>query len=335
MTHIDMRWMTNYALCSALLLAPMTGCGGGTSEDNTPAAATPTVPVAVVPDATTPVVPILPALPVTPGPVAPASVPAGTGSLVITASAAAAQPQFNASTVAVLTATGGPQLQMVTGTTTTPVGTYVGGGIGNKAILQLSGFDGLKVTDLTSIELETLTTAYASGDGPYVNLLVDLDCVRNEDALPTATLGDLRAGRRMLVLNFSQIPVGSIAATSDGFSRYSIDRNTPVWNIGGTSGLGLIGNPSAPQRPLTAFDSATYPNACIVDARSGDAGLFRDKTADPSCNTTAALTVTDKAVCSAPSLGVLLAVGGSGNQQAFDSRIRSLKVNTRIITFSP
>lgn len=320
-------------------LAALAGCGGS-GENSTPAvpvaapAAAVVVQAVVAPAEVVPEV-VAPAIPVASAPVVPASAPPGTGSLVVTASAAAAQPQFNNSTLAVISATGGPQLQMVTGTTTTTAGTYVGGGVGNKAILQVAGFDGLKITDLDSVQLETLTTAYSSGDGPYINLLVDLDCVKNEDALPAATLGDLRAGRRMLVLNFSQMPPAGITATSDGFSRYSIDRSTPVWNIGGASGLGLIGNPSAPQRALTAFDSATYPNACIVDARSGDAGLFRDRGADPSCNTTAALGATDKAVCSAPSLGLLLAVGGSGNVQPFDSRIRSLKVNTRTITFSP
>ncbi len=264
----------------------------------------------------------------------------GTGTLVIPLTEVvkpadvATMPMLNAASLTI----NGTVMSMATGTSTTTIGTYVGGGNANKVVFQLDSFDGMKLSDFMNAELEFRSDGYTTfDDGPYLNLLVDLDCVRNEDTSPTATLNDLRNGRKVLIMNFyrmaSDLAGAGITATTDGFSKYTADRSTAIWNVAGGDSVGLISNPGRPSRALTAFDSATHPNACIINGRSGDGGLYRNKTADPACDTAAGLAGSAPAVCAAPHAGVLLNAGGSTNVQAYDMRIRNLKINQRTYTF--
>ena len=254
---------------------------------------------------------------------------------VIKPAEVAAMPMLNSSSLTI----NGTVMSMTTGTSTAPVGSYVGGGNANKVVFQIDSFDGMKLSDFLTAEIEFRSDGYTTfDDGPYLNLLVDLDCVKNEDTAPTATLADLRAGRKVLVMNFyrmaSDLAGAGITTTSDGFSKYSVDRSTAIWNVAGADSVGLVSNPGRPSRALTAFDSTTYPNACIINGRSGDGGLFRDKTAAPACDTTAGLASSAPAICAKPHAGVLLNAGGSTNTQAYDMRIRNLKINKRTYTFS-
>ena len=75
-------------------------------------------------------------------------------------------------------------------------------GQGNKAILQLTQFDKLKLSDLNYVDIEYKTIIADGGNVPYLNfylnLVVDLDCIFDED-FSVLTLSQLRARRRIIV----------------------------------------------------------------------------------------------------------------------------------------
>jgi hypothetical protein len=140
-------------LCTALLQ----GCGSG--SDNLSAPATPT------PDPPAPYVP-------------------GTGYLEIDQTAITLMNQLQANSVTLsLVADGGTTVLSITtpATAANPVGQFVGGGTGNKGIVQLDGFDGLKLSDLAGVELDAKMVTGGTSNF-YMNFLVDLDCVKNESS---------------------------------------------------------------------------------------------------------------------------------------------------------
>jgi hypothetical protein len=250
----------------------------------------------------------------------------GSGTLAINTAALGSMPQANS--VTLQTVLDGPDtvLRMLTpATAANPVGAFVGGGTGNKAIVGLSGFAGMKLTDLGGLEFDVKLVA-----GPlnnfYMNFIVDLDC--SADEVPTAlTIADIRARRRVVIWNPD---IASGYAVGSGYTRYAAAFNSNQWNIVGTPNLGMQTNlsPPGPLTPLTGF-----PFACIVDGVSADGGLPRN-TAVPACNTGAALAGTDSAHCGLSTAGALLLLGDSVNLTAREIWVKRLRVRDRVVTFN-
>ena len=249
-------------------------------------------------------------------------------SVVISTSDANAVPPSNLAQVSVIADSAGvPVLQTTTpASATQPVGAYVGGGTGNKSIVGIKGFDGLSISNLQSIEIDT---KFISGttNSLYFNFVVDLDCVKDED-LTTLTLADLKVRRRLVVW----IPTGGVLQ-ADGYTRYSVTRTDASWLMVGSPTYGLGLNPSGPATALTSF--AGYPNACLVDGASGDGGLPRN-TSFPACVSSTALpAATTLGQCSLPTKSVLLIMGDSLNTSALERHVKRLKINDTEVTFSP
>ena len=118
-------------------------------------------------------------------------------------------------------------------------------------------------------------------------------------------------------------------------STLSITDKTPGWYIGGPPQLGVPAPNSNNGNPLAGvdgFDFASYPNACIVDGPSGDAGLFRERTA-AGCDTGAALTAADPARCAKPHAGAILVMGDSVSVAARQWKLQSVSIAGRKYTF--
>jgi hypothetical protein len=255
----------------------------------------------------------------------------GTGQLIIAQPDLNTMPQANSVTASVVTdGSGSRVLSFITPTTTqAPIGTFVGGGRGNKGIVQLSGFDGLKVADMGSLELDTQLIS-GTNNLLYMNFIVDLDCVKNENttASTTLTLADIRASRRILVWDPSF--TGTVLQP-DGYNRYSANTSTAAWFIVGSPSFGIGLNPSGPPTSLTSLVAA-HPNACIADGVSGDGGLPRNVSI-PACVTGAALPTTASAACGVSHAGALLLLGDSGNTSQREWRIKRIKIKDRTATF--
>lgn len=256
---------------------------------------------------------------------------------VITAAEVASMPQLNSATVTVVDGV----VQMKSSETgPSPVGAYVGGGQGNKAVLQLSGLAGMKLADFEemSIEMKALTAQDASNPYVSVNIMIDLDCTQ-APLSPTATVAEARIRHRLLTFDtfykFIQAEPGSISSTE--FSTINITPETGGWRIsaGAVSGdndTGVEEVAHGMQYTLT-FNHALYPNACIVDGISADGGMFRDKTADPACDTDGGLPGTAPAICGKPHTGVFLFMGSSGNFADGDWHVRKVSFNDLTFAF--
>ena len=255
---------------------------------------------------------------------------------VITSAKVAAMPQLNSASLAI----SANVLFMKTYTTTSsPVGAYVGGGNGNKALLQLPGLTGMKLKDFVEMKMElknvsALPKAAGSNVPPYlsVNVMIDLNC--NQSALPTnATIADARSRHRLLTFDpfyeFIQGVPGSISP--DAFKTITFTPNTRGWRISGgavdgDADTGVMEGNYTGQETLT-FNFTQYPDACIVDGVSADGGLFRDKAADAQCNTSAGLATTAPASCGKAHTGVFVFVGDSGKLAAGEWLVRKLSIN--------
>lgn len=259
--------------------------------------------------------------PGTPAPIAP-----GAGSLSLNNTALAAMPQANS--VSINTALDGADtvLRMFTPlTAVNPVGAFVGGGIGNKAIVNLAGFNGMKLSDLGGVEFD-IKVLQGPNNNFYMNFIVDLDCSADE-ALSSLSIADLRLRRRVLIWNPD---IASGYAVGGGYTRYASSFASSHWNLVGTPALGIPANlaPSGPIVPLTG-----YPFACIVDGASADGGLPRD-VANPACATGAALPTTASAACGTPTAGALLLMGDSSNLLQREIYVKRVRVRDRVVTFN-
>lgn len=242
----------------------------------------------------------------------------------------AAQPQLNKAHLA--SAAGVLSMKLDAGSNA--VGAYVGGGAGNKAVLQLPGLAGTKVSDLKRIELELKGDAGGIGQGlpyAYLNFTVDLHC----DATPlpaNATLTDVRARRRILIFDtyYHFMQATNQIATSE-FSSIAITPATPGWRISGGTPVGTVAvNPAYNgSETLEGFDYAAYPDACIVDGITGDGGMPRNASADASCATGAALPGSAPAVCGADYRGPILVLGDSGTTTASQWSFKRVKVEAK------
>jgi hypothetical protein len=291
--------MTKFLTTALMMLsALLVGCGSGGNATTPPS----TMPTVIV----TPYVP-------------------GTGFLEIDQPAINLmnQVQANSATLSLIADGGTTVLSITTpATAANPAGRFVGGGTGNKAIVQLDGFDGLKLSDLAGVELDAkLVTGAASNF--YMNFLVDLDCVKNED-LTTMTIADIRANRRIIVW----IP-GAGVVQPDGYTRYNVSPTDSQWLIVGSPTLSMGPNPSGPATPLGLTG---FPNACIVDGVSADGGLPRNLNV-PACVTGAALPTTASASCGAAHKGALILLGDSNNLAAKTYNVKRVKIKERVIVF--
>jgi hypothetical protein len=163
----------------------------------------------------------------------------------------AAQPQLNKAHLA--SAAGVLSMKLDAGANA--VGAYVGGGAGNKAVLQLPGLAGTKVSDLKRIELELKGDAGGIGQGlpyAYLNFTVDLHC----DATPlaaNATLADVRARRRILVFDtYYHFMQAANEISTSAFSAIAITPATPGWRISGGTPRGHGGGQPRVQRQRDA-----------------------------------------------------------------------------------
>jgi hypothetical protein len=242
----------------------------------------------------------------------------------------AAQPQINKAHLA--SAAGVLSMRLDAGSNA--VGAYVGGGAGNKAVLQLPGLAGTKVSDLKRIELELKGDAGGIGQGlpyAYLNFTVDLHC----DATPlpaNATLADVRARRRILIFDtYYHFMQATNAISTSEFSSIAITPATPGWRISGGTPVGTVAvNPAYNgSETLEGFDYTAYPDACIVDGITGDGGMPRNASADASCATNAALPGSAPAVCGAAYTGPILVLGDSGSTTASLWSFKRVKVEAK------
>ncbi len=257
---------------------------------------------------------------------------------VITAAQVAAMPQLNLATAAV----SGGVVAMKTQAGTSPVGAYVGGGNGNKAVLQLAGFEGMKLKDFKGMDIEwralsTLPTNAAPDEG-YIslNMMIDLQCSTTPLA-STATLADARARYRVLTFDPFYTALQPTVTVSSTFSTMAITPETGGWRISGGSvdgnDTGVEETVHGSQFKLSSFNHTAYPNACIVAGAAGDGGMFRDKTADAACDTMSGLLGTAPAKCSKAHAGIWLFLGHSGFSKVSSWEVRKVKVNDRLVTF--
>lgn len=246
---------------------------------------------------------------------------------VITAAQVAAMPQLNSATVAV---SGGVVTMRTNATGANAAGTFVGGGTGNKAVLQLPGMSGMKLSTLKNVEYEVKFVQGARNLGPYFNFIVDLACKLDAPAAGT-TIEQIRADRRILVFSAAGLYASNPPGT-ETFSTVAFTDATPGWYIVGTPLLGMEPNTEPLTGTLTPFDFAQYPDACIVDGVSADGGLFRDAAADAAC-TANPLAVTAPAICGKSHAGVLISISDSSSRTEREWQIRSVTINARKFTF--
>lgn len=253
-----------------------------------------------------------------------------------------AMPQLNKAT---LTNAGGI-LSMKLAAGTNPVGSYVGGGNGNKAVLQLPGLVGTKLSEFKAMSLELQGDNTGTGVGlgkpyVYVNLVVDLNC--DMTALPAgAKLSDARARRRIVNFDpFYKFIQQDNAISGTAFSTIAFTPATGGWRVSAGSPVGsgvALGSNYSGSETLETFDFVTYPNACIADGITGDGGLFRNAAADPACATSAGLDAsTAPAVCGKPHGGALVVLGDSGTSVATDWKIKTIQLkgfNTKTFKFN-
>ena len=216
------------------------------------------------------------------------------------------------------------------------VGAFVGGGAGNKAMIQIPGFNGLPLRLLSTIEIDMKSVIGGPTLVPYFNFLVDLDCNSNEDLNVVtlgnaATVGTLRNGRRIIVMQ--PTTVGPGVDVGLGFTRFTVTPSSAAWYIvGGAPSLGLALFPPGPLAPLSNMTSADYSAACLLDGVSGDGGLKRN-TALGACVTNAGLPISTLGNCGASHSAVLLNLGDSNNLVETDARVRRIKINETVVSF--
>lgn len=250
---------------------------------------------------------------------------------VFSASELAAMPQLNKASLAA----SGDTLTMSLQEGDNPVGAFVGGGKGNKAVLQLPGLAGTKLADFKSMSMDVKgpTTAGGKNIYAYVNLTVDLQC--DGTPLPAnATLEQVRAKRRILIYDpyVHYVQHGTPPLNDSAFTTMNFDFITPGWRISAGIPVGGVAvNPNYHgDETLESFDFATYPNACIVDGITGDAGVFRDKTVD-GCDTGAALDSTKPATCGKPYSGVTVILGDSNTIAAASWQVKNIRFEAKTV----
>ncbi|MBC7396961.1 MAG: hypothetical protein H7333_05910 [Bdellovibrionales bacterium] len=215
------------------------------------------------------------------------------------------------------TAMSGAVFQLQTQTGANPVGAFVGGGAGNKAISSLPGYHKFPLSQLSTITFEAKRTTGSTL--LYLNLIVDLDCTLDEDLSNTtaATIANIRANRKIL-----SVDQFTVVALDDSYSSYTVNAIDSIWLAVGTAG-GLPAN--NPGGTLITF-LATYPNACIINGVADDGGMGRE--VGVGCQTGAGLATSAPAYCGKLVNGIVFAVGSSSTATQETWLIRKIKVNS-------
>lgn len=247
---------------------------------------------------------------------------------IITKSIAESQPQMNSNITQTVNSVLGVLQITTTASPPNAVGSFVGGGIGNKAILQLNQFNNLKLSDINYVDVEYKINFAGGGNTPYLNFVIDLDCIFDED-LNVLTLAQLRLRRRVIV--WHSLFAGNTTATDNGFNLYSSTNVQNGFAIVGAPQLGMSANPSSYQT-LNQFDFTTYPNACIINGVNGDGGLPRNLS-NPVCITGSGLPGTASADCGKSMAGIFLNMGDSSNTVNYDIYIRKITIKDKVISF--
>lgn len=247
---------------------------------------------------------------------------------IITKAIAEGQPQINSNITQTVNSLLGVMEITTTASPANAVGSFVGGGVGNKAILQLTQFNTMKLSDINYVDIEYQTIISGGGNVPYLNFVIDLDCIFDED-VNTLTLAQLRARRRILV--WHSLFAGNAVSTSGGFTLYSSTTAQNGFAIVGAPQLGMSSNPVSYQT-LDQFDYATYPNACIVNGVNGDGGLPRNLS-NPVCVTGAGLPGTASADCGKNMSGIFINIGDSGNLANYSVQIKKITIKDKTVSF--
>lgn len=260
----------------------------------------------------------------------PENVPPLPNTTILNAAALSVMPQINKASLSIEEGL----LKMSLGAGSNPVGEFVGGGTGNKAVLQLAGLNGMKLRDLHSMTVELqgdeagVTKTPVS---PYVaiNLTIDPQC--SAEPIPSdATLNQLRERRRILSFDpYYHFIQPAPRLSSEELTVMTVTPATPGWRP--SAGSAILGrsqpdfNPNNHAGRLDEFDFESYPEACIVDGATGDAGMYRDVAAE-NCATNNALDGTAPARCGLTYSGALIFLGSSSATQASNWLVKEIKV---------
>lgn len=247
---------------------------------------------------------------------------------IITKAIAESQPQINSNIIQTVNTTLGVMEITTISSPPNPIGSFVGGGTGNKAILQLNQFNTIKLSEINYVAIEYKTIIAAGGNVPYLNFVIDLDCIFDED-VSALTLTQIRARRRVVV--WHSLFSGTNLTDANGFTKYESTSNQNGFAIVGAPQLGMSPNPSSYQT-LSQFDFITYPNACIVNGVNGDGGLPRNTT-NGTCNTGAGLPGTASADCGKNMSGIFVNIGDSTNTALYSVQIKNIWIKDKVISF--
>ena len=248
----------------------------------------------------------------------PENVPPLPNTTILNVAALSAMPQLNKASLAI--EDGALKMSLEAGSN--PIGAFVGSGAGNKAVVQLAGLAGMKLRDFHSVTINLKGDAAgvtAPPVSPYVSLNLTIDLACSTAPISGTTLADLTARRRILsydpyyhFIAPTQEPKPRLSSTE--FVDMTIAPSTPGWRVSAGVPIGVAITPNYNgSETLEAFDYQSYPDACIVDGATGDAGMFRAQ--ESTCTTGAALVDTDPALCATPYSGALLFVGSSSASQ--------------------
>ena len=151
-------------------------------------------------------------------------------------------------------ASGDVALWMTTESGSNDAGAFHGGGVGNKAIAGVPGFDGLPLAELAVLRVQARPVL---GDPElYLNVLVDLGC----------------DGEALKIVVVAPDSWGESGVDADGYLSLAGDPAAGQWRaVGGLDDI-LPSHLDAPSGTLTdVLDS--YPDACLRDADTLDGGM--------------------------------------------------------------
>lgn len=261
----------------------------------------------------------------------PENVPPLPNTTILNAAALSAMPQINKASVSIEEGL----LKMSLEAGSSAVGDFVGGGTGNKAVLQLAGLNGMKLRDFHSMTVELQgdeagVTGTSSPVAPYVAINLTIDPLCSAEPIPSdATLNQLRERRRILSFDpYYHFIQPAPRLSSEELMVMTVTPATAGWRP--SAGEAVLGksqpdfNPDNHAGRLDLFDFDSYPEACIVDGATGDAGMFRNVTAE-SCATSNALDGTAPARCGLPYSGALIFLGSSSATQASNWLVKEIK----------
>lgn len=213
-----------------------------------------------------------------------------------------------------------------TGGSTNPAGAFNGGGIGNKAILGVRGFNGLPLSSVQSIAV-TWTNLLGSGGPnfnppgatvvttPYLNLLVDF--------APLVPGGDIR----VLVCASDQLAPAITAAIGTYANPGGLNTLTYSWSQ--LQSVIIIGSPANPTPggvpPSISVGGGTFDNAYSWAAlkAANPTAIFVDAFPAPTFAPTGDGGMPAGAIVPA----IVVVSGDSGNVTKSGKRLQSLLVN--------